>query len=107
MTKASDKLLGELHGKLATSMMNALQESDEAQILLDIYAEELPQEVADFLEKKSSASPSLLTAITKFLKDNNVTCSIEDSEEVNELAERLNRKARKKAIGNVIPFDEG
>lgn len=104
MSKATDKLLGELHGKLAISMMRALEESDEAQVLLDLYTEDLPDEVFDFLQKKSQASPSLLTAITKFLKDNNITCAIEDSQELNELEERLSKKRRR--VGNVIPFDE-
>lgn len=106
MTKATDKALGELHGKLAKSMMKALEESDQAQILLDIYAEELPTEVADFLEQKSSASPSLLTAITKFLKDNNITCSADDSGEVNALAEHLKNKVQRKRVGNIVPFDQ-
>lgn len=104
MSKATETSLSELHGKLAKAMLQALEESDEAQVLLDIYTEELPTEVYDFLKSKAQDNPSLLTAITKFLKDNKITCAPEDSKDVSELRDRLSQKRRR--VGNVVPFNE-
>lgn len=99
MTKATDKLLGQLHGKLAQSMLDSLQASDTAQLLLDAYGEDLPIEVVTFLEQLSTTNPSLMTAVAKFLKDNQITCSVEDSAELSELEQALQKK--RKRVGNV------
>lgn len=104
MTKATDKLLGELHGKLAKTMLASLESSEQAAALLEEYSEELPGAVQAFLAKISDANPALLTAVSKFLKDNAITCAIEDSEEMSELEKRLQNK--RKRVGNVIPIDE-
>lgn len=103
MTKASDKLLGELHGKLAKSMMNSLAASEQASQLLEEFGDELPGAVQTFLSKLEENSPALLTAIAKFLKDNSITCSIEDNDDMTELQKRLD--GRRKRVGNVIPMD--
>lgn len=103
MSKATDKKLGELHGKLAESMLSALKSSEVAQALLDEYGDELPGPVQVFLDKTASTNPALLTAIAKFLKDNDITCAVEDSPEMTELEQRLQQKRRR--VGNVIPLD--
>lgn len=100
MTKANDKELGELHGKLAKSMLAALNASETAKILLDQYSHELPAEVVKFLLGHADANPSLLTAVAKFLKDNQITCAVSDSEEMSELEKRLKNKKRV-SVGNV------
>ena len=105
MSKATDKLLGELHGRLAKSMLGALQASEQAAALLEEYGEELPGAVQAFLVKTADANPALLTAVAKFLKDNKITCAIEDSEEMSELEQRLAKKRERKSVGNVIPID--
>lgn len=105
MSKATDSLLGELHGKVAKSMLDALEASDQAQALLDEYGEELPNDVINYLSKSAGNNPALLTAVTKFLKDNSITCVIEDNSDMSELEERLQNKRNKKRIGNVIPMD--
>lgn len=105
MSKATDKLLGELHGRVAKSMLDALEASDQAQALLDEYSEELPNDVINYLSKSAGNNPALLTAVTKFLKDNSITCVIEDNSDMSELEERLQNKRNKKRIGNVIPMD--
>ena len=105
MSKATDSLLGELHGKVAKSMLAALEASDQAQALLDEYGEELPNDVINYLSKAAGNNPALLTAVTKFLKDNSITCVIEDNSDMSELEERLQNKRNKKRIGNVIPMD--
>lgn len=100
MSKASDKVLGELHGKLADSMLKALSASDTAIMLLDEFGDELPMPVITFLTQHAEANPSLLTSIAKFLKDNNITCSIEDSESMSALGKTLASKP-KRSVGNV------
>lgn len=104
MSKASDKILGDLHGKLAKSMLSALESSDTAQDLLAAYADELPTDVTQFLTRLSTSNPALLTAVSKFLKDNDITCSIETSSELSELEVRLANK--RKRVGNVIPIHD-
>lgn len=106
MSKASDKQLGELHGRLAKSMLSALEASDTAASLLDDYAEELPGPVQAFLAKHADANPALLTAISKFLKDNDITCAIEDNDELSELEEIISKKRSRKSVGNVVPIHE-
>ena len=108
MTKANDKELGVLHGLLAKSMKTALEASTEAQDILDACiegGEELPLAVEAFLERAAAANPSLLTAVAKFLKDNNITAAIEDSKEMSELEQRLKGK-RKHSTDNVVPIKE-
>lgn len=105
--KATDKMLGELHGKLASVMLSALSNSERAAALLEEFRDELPEEVVKFLDNLDGASPATLTAIAKFLKDNSITCAIEDNDEMSELQERLNDKKRlRKRVGNVIPIEE-
>jgi len=108
MQKATDKELGELHSLLAKAMKDALTASNEAQELLDACiegGEELPLAVEAYLEKAASANPALLTAVAKFLKDNNITAAIEDDSNMSALQERLQGK-RKKSMGNVVPITE-
>lgn len=105
-TKATDAILGEIHGKVAGIMLRTLDQTDGAEYLLDQYREELPEEVIDFLEKCSVISPALLKAVTQFLKDNSITCAIEDSDEMSELQKRLAEKKVRKRIGNVVPIEE-
>jgi len=106
MSKATDKLLGELHGRVAKTMLEALEASDQAQGLLDEYETDLPNDVVNYLKKSAMNNPALLTAVTKFLKDNSITCVIEDNNDMSELEERLKNKRHKKRIGNVVPIDE-
>jgi hypothetical protein len=103
---ATNKELGELHKALAKRMQISLEAADAAQFLLDEFAEDLPTPVIDYLEKQSAASPALLTAVAKFLKDNDITCTIEDSEELGDLEKRLRDKRSRKKVGNVEYLDE-
>lgn len=102
MTKATDKVLGQLHGKLAASMLKALEAADEAANLIEEFSEEIPPEVYAYLEKQRDASPALLTAVSKFLKDNDITCAIEDTPEMTELAQTL---AQKRRVSTLVPVE--
>lgn len=107
MTKASEKELSTLHSQVAKAMSKALEDANTAEFLLRYYdAEEtqetIPSKIRDFLEEAATVSPSLLTAITKFLKDNEITAQPED-EEMNSLAERLKNKPRRST--SEVKFD--
>lgn len=99
---ATDKTLAILHQKTAKAMLDALESSETAQALLDQSYEDddgnemfIPALVREYLKKQASASPALLTAITKFLKDNDITCQIDETEEMSALQQRLAAKPRK------------
>jgi len=104
MTKATDKLLGELHGRLAKSMIAALSASEKAEALLDEYREVLPDAVTEFLESTAGTNPALLQAVSRFLKDNDITCVVEENHDMSELEQRLSNK--RKRVGNVIPIED-
>lgn len=113
MTQATEKELSVLHKKVAEVLLKKLQSSDQAIYLLAKYhpiddeEDLLPEDVRDYLEKQMDASPALLTVITKFLKDNDITAVVEESKELSELDKRLAEKsARRKSVGNVIPMQD-
>lgn len=101
MAKATDKELDALHGTLAKIMLSALQVNERAEYLMVTYAEELPAEVYNFLQGLKASNPSLFTSVAKFLKDNEITAVIEESEDMTDLQRRLQNKSRKQ-IGNVV-----
>lgn len=92
MTKpASDSKLGALHDALATiiaaQVKELIQEEDEdGNVIREYY----------------SATPALLTVAARFLKDNNITCSVEDSKGLSELTDELaSRRKRKDNLKNI------
>jgi len=103
---ANEDVLSELHEKLASVMLEELEASEEAQILLDDYGDQIPDAVAVYLVAKigSSSSPSLLTAVTKFLKDNDITCQPSASEDMSALEQILHKKP-KSSVSNVETID--
>ena len=103
MTTANESNLGKLHEKLAEVMLEALTSQDEAGFLLDEYKNEVPEAVLKFLEKVSQINPSLLTAITKFLKDNDITCQPEEGDRVSALQAKLAGKRR--SVADIATID--
>ncbi len=104
MTKAAspEKQLALLHKKLAATMIAALDSSDKAIYLLGEYPE-LPKEVQTFLRDACDVNPALLQAVSKFLKDNDITCPQDESTEVDALANRLKNK---RTVGNITHIDQ-
>lgn len=101
----TEKQLALLHKKLSATMLAALDSSDEALDLLGRYGSDLPNQVQEYLEKQCAINPSLLQAISKFLKDNDITCPQEESQELDELTTRLKSK-RKTTVGNITHLGE-
>lgn len=97
---ATESALGALHSKVAKVMTKALDNFEAAQDAYDPSKEDaiLPE-----------VNASLLSVITKFLNENKITCTPEESEEMSELAERLaNKRAGRrvrKQVGNVVHMD--
>lgn len=102
--QATEKELAELHNKVARQLARQLENADMALMLLHDHRDECPEPVIEFLEKCSIASPALLTIAAKFLKDNDITCLVEDSKEMSDLEKRLAAKKERKAVGNVLPL---
>lgn len=106
MSKASDKELGLLHGELARAYIKALQGSNTAAALLEEYREDLPLAVITFLSEYAEANPSLLTSVAKFLKDNDITCNIDDSQELSELQQTLSKKPKRATVMSIVPKEQ-
>lgn len=110
MTRATDKDLGELHGKVARVMSGALASFEAAQdayvkIVERAKATDDDELLPDIPEMPVAPAP-LLNVIRQFLSDNKITAAPEDSKDLQELENRLkNNRARRRAVGNVIHLD--
>lgn len=80
MANATHDSMKDLHGKLADSISNALDDDE-------------------------FVSPALFTVAARFLKDNDITCQSEAGNKVNELEEQL-KLARAKRLAKVVPITE-
>ena len=105
MTAASDKALAGLHNQLARSMTQSLLSNEvAAALLLEFKDAELPHKVIKFIENSAVANPALMSAISKFLKDNEITCQVEESEELSALAKNL--RSKPKRVSDIDTIDE-
>jgi hypothetical protein len=88
MSKASEKLLGELHGAIAKVLTD--------QVLVQEEVQELDEDGLPFGtgEKAYSATPATLAVAIKFLKDNSITCDIKVDKNMGNLADALAKKQR-------------
>lgn len=87
--KATDKSLGNLHAVLA-----------------DVLAEQVAEYAEEDGEKVYTATPALLTVAARFLKDNDITCGIEDSSSMSDLKEELANRKRRSKLNNISHIDE-
>ena len=90
---ASDSKLSALHEALATviaaQVQATMQEFDEKGNVIEG-------------AESYSATPALLTVAARFLKDNNITCTIEDSKGLSTLNDELaERKKRRDNISKI------
>lgn len=100
MSKATETQLSILHARVAESMTNALEQSDIATSLIERYKDlGLPHDIMKFLEDAATVNPSLLSAATKFLKDNNISCDASESSELSELEDRL--KSKRQSVSTI------
>jgi hypothetical protein len=47
---------------------------------------------------------AILGAATKFLKDNDITCVIEDNTALSEMQKKIQERQAKRKFGNVVPL---
>lgn len=99
---ATEGKLGSLHSKIADVMSNALDVTAKSQ--------ELYLEMADVTEDigpPPEVSAPLLSVMVKFLNDNKISCQIEDSDAMSDLAAKLEaRRKTRRQVGNVVHLDE-
>lgn len=106
-TRATEDQLAALHKRVAETFIAALEQSEEANLLLVTeWDTPLPTRVMNFLRDCAATNPSLLTAATKFLKDNSISADPGADEGIGELQQQLADK-RNKNKGNIsrIPLD--
>lgn len=108
---ANEQELGALHASTAKVLAQALEVLDVAQRAYIktgglAQAEDEETGLAALYAPPPRLEPALMSAITKFLKDNSITAQPEQTEVVSELEQALaaKRKKRKERIGNVLPF---
>ncbi len=92
---ASSDKLGALHEALA--IVIAAQVSERAS---DI------DEDGVTISEYYTATPALLTVAARFLKDNDITCTEEDSEGLSDLAEELKKKKKRGKVAKISHIDE-
>lgn len=94
MSKATELALGELHGAVATVLT--------AQILQEEAVTELDEEgcVVETGEMVYNASPALLAAAMKFLKDNDITADKKVDKNMDSLANALSKKQKQSRLGD-------
>ena len=94
MSKKTDKELGVLLNALAIVLES--QVSETAKVLtMDADGKEV-----EGVEEYYTATPALLTVAARFLKDNGITCAIEDNKHTQGLKDELAK--RKKGHGNKV-----
>lgn len=105
---ATEAIMGLLHAKVASVMVKALDNVEAAQTAFKDALESGNEDaVMEALGNMPEVSPALLSAVTKFLADNKITCQPEDDANLGGLAERLKAKqsGKRKAVGNIVPFE--
>ena len=80
MSKSTEKELSELHGVVAKVLKAQLEEE------ITVTDEDGTEQVL------RTASPATISAAIKFLKDNDITSSVDDDENMSGLAETLERQ---------------
>ena len=98
---ATELTLGNLHAQVASVFTKVLTTYEKRLDVIDnIDTTELTEDVLSMLMSESNMpSPAMLSAITKFLKDNEIAYDTKEIEHMSATQERLN--ARKAKRGNL------
>lgn len=97
---ATEHTLGGLHAQLAKVFGLTLKKYEKAMAILEVSAtDEISESLIEQLTLIEEPNPAMLSAIAKFLKDNNIGMDSEEVEELNATQRRLaeRREARKRA----------
>lgn len=110
---ATEAALGGIHMKLTNIYMKILQRySDKLDALAEINTDDVADEMLEILLGDDALpSPAMLSAVSKFLKDNEVTMDTEQLDELSAMEERLKNKSRDRPnlqqISNLKLVDNG
>lgn len=96
---ATEQILGELHAKVATVLADALDGEE-----LPGYTD--PESGEVYEPKRLKPSAAIIAAATKFLKDNEITCTPSESNAIGELEQKMQARREKRAAASVVDFDE-
>ena len=105
---ATELTLGNLHAQVARVFDKVLKTYEKRlDVLENINTEELTEDVLSMLMSESSMpSPAMLSAVTKFLKDNEISFDTKEIEHLSATQERLNaRKAKRTNLINLTTLD--
>ena len=94
MSKASESMLAALHEAVATVLVEQVLHEEEETIF-----DGEGEAVATGLMVKT-ATPALLATAARFLKDNDITCDVEQDENMGSLREALGRKQKKSRLAD-------
>ena len=101
---ATELALGNLHAQVALVFDKVLKTYEKRlDILENIKTDELTEEALNLLMSESNMpSPAMLSAITKFLKDNEISFDTKEIEHLSATQERLNaRKAKRGKLADL------
>lgn len=88
MSKASELLLGELHGAVAKVLTDQILATEEVQ---ELDEDGMPYGTGDV---QYTATPATLATAIKFLKDNSITCDIKVERNMGNLKDALSKKEK-------------
>lgn len=108
---ATEKSLSRVHSQLARVFSRVLEKYEKGLEALDsIPTGEIEADMIEVLAEISEPNPAMLSAIAKFLKDNDIGMDTEEVADLNSTERRLaeKREARRKAGIDltVVPFSE-
>jgi len=95
MTNVTDKELSGLHAALAMVIRTQVEEKA-------CWKDEAGEDKETF-----TASPALLAVAAKFLKDNNISCSVEDDSNLGRLQDIIDKKQKRgrATLASVSPIE--
>jgi len=94
MSKASESMLAKLHEAVANVLTEQVLHEEEETIF-----DGEGEAVATGLMVKT-ATPALLATAARFLKDNDITCDVEQDENMGSLRDALSRKQKKSRLAD-------
>lgn len=90
MSKGKESQLSMMHGLLTRYYINRLKAEVEVEV-----EDSADSEESDLDDLMLGLSPAELTAMNNFLKQNDITCAIEESDELSELQQQLENKRKR------------
>lgn len=102
---ATEEELAGLHSKIAKVMVRSLDNIEKAQI---VYESMELEQIKELDLRPPELSAPLIGVITKFLNDNKITCVPAESQELSDLATKLEQKRNKRrvSVGNVVHLEQ-